>query len=67
VRIDIGSGVVITSSIANEAIDDSLALAAGDCRHQGIGRDGREVAATAMISRVIVAEKALDRLDGCLA
>lgn len=29
VRIDIGNGVVITSSITNEAIDD-LALAVGD-------------------------------------
>lgn len=29
VRIDIGSGVVITSSITNEAIDD-LGLAVGD-------------------------------------
>ena len=29
VRIDIGNGVVITSSITNEAIDD-LALKAGD-------------------------------------
>jgi molybdopterin-binding protein len=29
VRIDIGAGVVITSSITNEAIDD-LALAVGD-------------------------------------
>jgi molybdopterin-binding protein len=29
VRIDIGSGVVITSSITNEAIDE-LALAVGD-------------------------------------
>jgi hypothetical protein len=58
VRIDIDNGVVITSSIANEAMDDSLALAARrlpPSRHR------------AMISRVIVAEKALDRLDGCLA
>jgi molybdopterin-binding protein len=29
VRIDIGNGVVITSSITNEAVED-LALAAGD-------------------------------------
>jgi molybdopterin-binding protein len=29
VRIDIGNGVVITSSITNEAVDD-LGLAAGD-------------------------------------
>jgi molybdopterin-binding protein len=29
VRIDIGHGVVVTSSITNEAVDD-LALAAGD-------------------------------------
>jgi molybdopterin-binding protein len=29
IRIDIGSGVVITSSITNEAVDD-LGLAAGD-------------------------------------
>ncbi len=29
VRIDIGNGVVITSSITNEAVDE-LALAAGD-------------------------------------
>jgi molybdopterin-binding protein len=29
VRIDIGNGVIITSSITNEAIDD-LALAVGD-------------------------------------
>ena len=29
VRIDIGNGVVITSSITNESVDD-LALAAGD-------------------------------------
>jgi molybdopterin-binding protein len=29
VRIDIGNGIVITSSITNEAIDD-LALAVGD-------------------------------------
>ncbi|HYZ42676.1 MAG TPA: TOBE domain-containing protein [Stellaceae bacterium] len=29
VRIDIGNGVVITSSITNEAVDD-LALGAGD-------------------------------------
>jgi molybdopterin-binding protein len=56
VRIDIGNGVVITSSITNEAIDD-LGLAVGDegdCRDQGVGRDGCEVAATTMISRPIV-------------
>ena len=29
VRIDIGSGVIVTSSITNEAVDD-LALAKGD-------------------------------------
>jgi molybdopterin-binding protein len=29
VRIDIGNGVIVTSSIANEAVDD-LGLAAGD-------------------------------------
>ena len=29
VRIDIGNGVIVTSSITNEAVDD-LALAAGD-------------------------------------
>jgi molybdopterin-binding protein len=29
VRIDIGGGVIVTSSITNEAIDD-LALAVGD-------------------------------------
>ena len=29
VRIDIGSGVIVTASITNEAVDD-LALASGD-------------------------------------
>jgi molybdopterin-binding protein len=29
VRIDIGNGVIVTSSITNEAVDD-LGLAAGD-------------------------------------
>ena len=42
VKIDIGKGVIITSSITNEAVDD-LALKVGDS-HQGVGRHRRQVA-----------------------
>jgi molybdopterin-binding protein len=44
VRIDIGNGVIVTSSITNEAVDD-LALAVGD-----------EVAAVIKASDVMVAK-----------
>jgi molybdopterin-binding protein len=44
VRIDIGNGVIVTSSITNEAVDD-LALTAGD-----------EVAAVIKASDVMVAK-----------
>ena len=44
VRIDIGNGVIVTSSITNEAVDD-LGLAAGD-----------EVAAVIKASDVMVAK-----------
>src|SRR5207248_1108666 len=42
VRIDIGNGVTITSSITNEAVDD-LGLRAGDGerRHSGVAGDRR--------------------------
>lgn len=54
VRIDIGNGVVVTSAITNEAVDD-LAIAERDevrC-HQGFRRYGRKVTRTMVIAAVI--------------
>ena len=41
VRIDIGNGVIVTSSITNEAVDDlGRRRRRGDRRHQGFGCHG---------------------------
>ena len=45
IRIDIGGGIIVTSSITNEAVDDlgSRRRRRRVCRHQGVGCDGRQI------------------------